>query len=149
MLGPCVLAIDPGTVKCGIAVVNEVGVMPLFRRVVPLAHFEHEIVGLLTDFSPATILLGSGTASAGCFTILEALGVRTRIVDEYGTTLAARARYFAAFPPRGWRRLIPAGLRIPPVAIDDWAAVVMAERFLTEGVSKLKETDAKKIISQR
>ena len=124
------LAIDPGTVKCGLAVVDRGVALPLFCRVIPLAHFADEVGMLLERFHPETVVLGSGTASETVTAMLKALSITPRVVDEYGTTLAARARYFMAHPPRGWRRLIPAGLRIPPVPIDDWAAVVMAERFL-------------------
>jgi len=46
------------------------------------------------------------------------------------TTIRARARYFAANPPRGWRRIVPRGMLLPPRPIDDFAAVLIAERFL-------------------
>jgi len=52
------------------------------------------------------------------------------LVDERETTLLARARYFADHPPRGWRRLVPRGMLLPPRPIDDYAALLIAERYL-------------------
>jgi hypothetical protein len=52
------------------------------------------------------------------------------VVDERETTLRARARYFQAHPPRGWKRLVPRGMLLPPCPIDDFAALLIAERFL-------------------
>ena len=52
------------------------------------------------------------------------------MVDERATTLLARRRYFDANPPRGWKRLVPRGMLLPPRPIDDFAAVLIAERLL-------------------
>jgi hypothetical protein len=57
--------------------------------------------------------------------------VPLRAVDEHGTTLRARARYFTDHPPRGWRRLIPRSLQTPPEPYDDYVAVLLAEAALT------------------
>ena len=54
------------------------------------------------------------------------------LIDERETTLRARALYFADHPPRGWRRLIPLGMQLPPCPIDDYAAVLIGRRFLQE-----------------
>ncbi len=125
----CVLAIDPGTVKCGLAVVHRDEPQPRFCCIVPVGAWALEASALVATFAPQQILLGSGTASKAFAELLGPCGVPVEIVNEYGSTLAARARYFVAHPPRGWRRFLPAGLRVPPVPIDDWAAVVLAERF--------------------
>ena len=51
-------------------------------------------------------------------------------MPEAGTTLAARQRYWQLEPPRGWRRLLPEGLRLPPRDIDDVVAQLLLERHL-------------------
>jgi hypothetical protein len=33
-------------------------------------------------------------------------------------------------PPRGWRRFVPRGMLLPPRPIDDFAALLIAERLL-------------------
>lgn len=52
------------------------------------------------------------------------------LVDERYSSLEARERYWILYPPRGWQRLIPQGLRTPPRPIDDLVAILLVERFL-------------------
>lgn len=78
------------------------------------------------------VALGTGTNAAGIRTLLAAVGVPVHLVDERETTLRARALYFADHPPRGWRKLIPLGMQVPPRPIDDYAAVLIARRFLAD-----------------
>ena len=54
------------------------------------------------------------------------------LVDERHTTELAKLRYFKEFPPRGLWKLVPIGLQTPPTCYDDFAAVVLAERYLEE-----------------
>ena len=75
------------------------------------------------------ILIGNGTGSRTWIKRLERLG-RITMIPEQGTTLRARQRYWTLWPARGWRRLLPAGLRIPPVDLDAVAALVMLEEHL-------------------
>lgn len=76
------------------------------------------------------IALGGGTNAALVAAVLAQAGVPVAVVDERETTLRARARYFDDFPPRGWRRLVPRGMLLPPRPIDDYAALLIAERYL-------------------
>jgi RNase H-fold protein (predicted Holliday junction resolvase) len=64
--------------------------------------------------------------------MIEGIGLPIALVDERETTLLARTRYFAAHPPTGWRRFVPRGMLLPPEPIDDFAAVLIAERFLAD-----------------
>jgi RNase H-fold protein (predicted Holliday junction resolvase) len=128
--GGAVLGIDPGTRKCGYAVVAQAGASPLELGVVPterLAETLHELAG---RFALRAVALGSGTHAAAVGPLLAGLGVPIEMVDERETTLLARRRYFAVHPPRGWRRFIPRGMLLPPRPIDDFAAVLIAERLL-------------------
>jgi hypothetical protein len=49
-------------------------------------------------------------------------------VNEHGSTLAARQRYWELYPPGLWTRLWPPGLRLPPRDIDDVVAQLLVER---------------------
>ena len=115
-----VLAIDPGRDKCGVAVLSPAGAL-LFRQVVPTAQLENVVSTLVEKHAP-TIIMGNGTTSAAAKERIEALGGAVTLVDEYRTTDAAKAAYWEAYPPRGWRRLVPRGLLVPPVPVDDFAA---------------------------
>jgi len=33
-------------------------------------------------------------------------------------------------PPRGLKKLLPKGFLVPSVAIDDWSAVIIGQRYL-------------------
>ena len=123
-----VLAIDPGRDKCGVAVLSPAGAL-LFRQVVPTAQLEN-VVSMLVEKHAPTIIMGNGTTSAAAKERVEALGGAVTLVDEYRTTDAAKSAYWEAYPPRGWRRLVPRGLLVPPVPVDDFAAVILAQRFL-------------------
>jgi hypothetical protein len=52
------------------------------------------------------------------------------LVNEHGSTLAARQRYWDLDPPSSWTRLMPPGLRLPPRDIDDVVAQLLVERHL-------------------
>ena len=70
------------------------------------------------------ILLGNGTSSEQWNPALQRLA-SIEIVEERGTTLRARERYWQLWPVRGWRQLLPRGLRLPPGELDAVAALVM------------------------
>lgn len=74
------------------------------------------------------VVLGDGTGSKHWQRQLNNLGLAVQVIPEAGTTLAARARYWQLEPPRGWRRLLPEGLRLPPRDYDDVVAQLLLER---------------------
>lgn len=127
---PRVLAVDPGREKCGIAVVDpRHGV--LARGVVP-----SDVIGAVAQqwtsaHRPGVLVLGGGTALRRVRASLQDVDLPTEVFPEANTTLLARSRYFDENPPRGWRRLIPRGLLSPPVPVDDYAAVLIAEGYLS------------------
>lgn len=131
-----VIAIDPGSSKCGIAVVSraEGGSQKiLWRKIVPTSDIVQYIAEQTRSHSLKLVVVGGGTASNNVIQKLEKwlphLGVL--VVNEEDTTLNARERYWSDNPRSGWRRLLPASMQVPPVDIDDYAAVVIAERVLS------------------
>lgn len=131
-----VLAIDPGSVKCGIALVTRdaKGELQIKWRVIVKTSHLIEKMGEAKDLAPyELVIVGNGTNSSKVITaIREAwLGVAILVVDEKDTTLHARERYWMERQRHGWRRLLPATLQVPPEPIDDFAAFILAERVLT------------------
>jgi RNase H-fold protein (predicted Holliday junction resolvase) len=128
-----VLAVDPGREKCGIAVVDrQQGV--LAQAVVPIDQLLDKVTQWAGNYRCRVIVLGDRTARAGALKVLEKLLFEQKIdrietVDEHQSTLEARDRYWKIHPPTGWRRLIPQGLLFPPCALDDYAAIILAERY--------------------
>ncbi|HEY3248560.1 MAG TPA: pre-16S rRNA-processing nuclease YqgF [bacterium] len=136
---PVILAVDPGREKCGMAVLD--GGRVVARGVLPIDQMAATALRWARDFGAHTIVLGNRTGAADAKARLEAAvsAVPVVLVDEAGTTEVARRRYFAEHPPRGWRRLIPVGMQTPPDPYDDYVAVLLAERFLSD-VGKLAGT---------
>jgi RNase H-fold protein (predicted Holliday junction resolvase) len=129
---PVVLAVDPGRDKCGLAVVSRDGAV-LHHSVASRDGLVGAVRALEQQYGPAAIVIGDRTGSQGCRADLSGL-VESPIVfvAEHGTTIRARERYFRDNPPRGWLRLLPSGLRVPPGPIDDYAAVLLAEAYWSE-----------------
>jgi RNase H-fold protein (predicted Holliday junction resolvase) len=127
---PAVLGIDPGTRKCGYALVVAPKAAPIELGIVPTERLGETLAELAGRHAIRAIALGGGTHATAVRAVVEALALPISIVDERETTLLARKRYFQANPPRGWRRLIPSGMLLPPRPIDDYAAVLIAERLM-------------------
>jgi RNase H-fold protein (predicted Holliday junction resolvase) len=126
-----VAAIDPGREKCGVAIVAEDGEV-LEQSVVATVWLADEMAERVRRFSPERVLLGNGTTSrAAEATIRENLpDIPVEIVDEYRTTDDARRAYWKANPPTGWRRFFPTSMQVPPEPVDDYVAVLLAQRYL-------------------
>jgi len=126
-----VLAIDPGRDKCGLAVVRGDGAV-LAREIVRSAELAANALRWARQFPAARLVMGQGTGARLARQALQEAGLKAVPVREEGTTLAARERYYRDHPPRGWRRLVPRSLQVPPVPLDDYAAVLIAEKYLAE-----------------
>lgn len=125
-----ILGIDPGRMKCGLALADTEGVI-IDSLVVGRQSLSAEVLRLCSSEPPIAILLGSGTASADVAGELKRAGIGpVELVDEAGTTLEARQRYFEDNPPGGWRRLLPRSFLLPPEEYDDFVARILIERYL-------------------
>jgi RNase H-fold protein (predicted Holliday junction resolvase) len=125
-----VLGLDPGTRKCGYAVLTGLGTPPLTLGITSVEALGERLRELVAATPVAVAAIGRGTNAAAVSEIVRAMGLRVELVDERETTLKARARFFEDHPPRGWRRLIPRGMLLPERPIDDYAALLIAERYL-------------------
>jgi hypothetical protein len=129
---PLVVAVDPGTDKCGLAAVTRSGQVAKLV-VVGCGEVVATVRELLAGSHALEVLLvGDGTGSR---TLLQEfasadLGITPEVVSERSSTLKARYLYFALNPPRGLMRLIPRGLLVPPRPVDDYAALVLAHEWL-------------------
>lgn len=120
---PAVLGVDPGR-RIGLAWVAGDGRL-LRVAVVDLT----ELAGL--EVPPgAAIALGDGTGSAAVRAALAAAGRAVDLVDERASSEEGRRLYWRDRPARGWRRLVPVGLRPPPDLLDGYAAYAIALRWL-------------------
>jgi RNase H-fold protein (predicted Holliday junction resolvase) len=124
-----VVGVDPGTGKAGYALLEPDGTV-LAQGIEPLAGLLGRLQAVVSEFGPTALAVGRGTNSAGVIRSLASLALPVHPVDEYETTRFARELYFADHPPSGWRRLLPLGLQTPPRPVDDYAAILIARRYL-------------------
>lgn len=126
-----IVSVDPGREKCGIAVVDSSGTV-LKRKVVTTKSVIDNLLELTEKYSADKILIGSGTNSKTIKKrIIDSIpNIPIDIVDETHSTEIARKLYFKEYPPKGIFKIIPIGLQIPPVPYDDFAAVVLAKKYL-------------------
>lgn len=126
-----IVAVDPGRAKCGIAALSGDGEV-LARSIVVADQVGLAAAALAQVHGAAVIVLGGRTGSSRAWELIDAAAPEMAIaqIEEHMSTLEARQRYWRENPPGCLMRLLPEGLRTPPVPIDDWAAVVLAERYL-------------------
>lgn len=130
-----VLAIDPGTAKMGMAIVRRDGdsqTKALWHEVAPPEYVVSKIHEAYSAAPFEMIIVGSGTGSGQVLRLIrEHLpSMAILVVDETNTSLQARERYWEHNPRRGWRRLLPATLQVPPEPVDAFVAQILAERVL-------------------
>jgi len=125
-----IIAIDPGTKKCGYAVVD-FNLSILQREVISTDETTKAIEGSLNIYKIDKIILGNGTNYKSIEEKLKNLFPQLKIIliEEEFSTLKARKKYFEAHPPQGISKLIPLSLRVPPGHYDDFAAVLLAEKY--------------------
>jgi RNase H-fold protein (predicted Holliday junction resolvase) len=133
-----VLAIDPGSSKCGMALVNrdEHGHLKLlWRAIAPRAEVMQHIKEASGVDAFTMVIVGSGTTSKQLIHELRehlpSMGIL--VVDEKNTSLQARERYWEHNPRRGLRRIGPSTMWLPPEPVDDFVAYILAERVLSDG----------------
>jgi RNase H-fold protein (predicted Holliday junction resolvase) len=116
-----ILGLDPGTRKCGYALLEAIDRAPIVLGIAPLDALRAVLESLVAAHPVDLVALGRGTNSAHVATILSALSLPHVLVDERETTLRAR-----------WKRLVPRGMLLPDRPVDDYAALLIAERYLTD-----------------
>jgi len=131
--------LDPGRSKCGLVLTDPAGREIREALVLPPEAAWERLEQWHRHQALAAVVIGDGTGSGPWRRRLEPL-LPVELVDERGTTLAARRRYWELFPARGWRRLLPLGLRQPPRDYDDVVAQLLLERRL--GRELLRTTPA-------
>lgn len=125
-----ILAIDPGREKTGIAILKNSDVLE--HKIINSEELVQIIKSLLEKYIIKTIVMGNGTSSKKKYDLLKREFIDRDIVliNEYRTTDEARKLYFQENPLKGWKKLIPLGMQVPPVPVDDYAAIVIGRKYL-------------------
>ena len=123
------VAIDPGRSKCGLLLADISTNTVLSGLVLPASEVLDQLVIWMDAPKFDELVIGGGTSSQLWQQKLPPT-LPIHVVDEAGTTLRARERYWKLWPPRGWQRLLPIGLCIPSGELDAIAALVILEDHL-------------------
>ena len=129
-----VVAFDPGRSKCGLLLADTSTNTVLQGKVIPSSEVLNQLRAWMSNALEETaqideLVIGDGTSSTIWQQQLPT-NLKVHVVDETGTTLRARERYWQLWPARGWRRMLPSGLRLPPGDLDAIAALVILEDYL-------------------
>ncbi|EDY39390.1 conserved hypothetical protein [Cyanobium sp. PCC 7001] len=131
--------LDPGRSKCGLVLAEPGTAQVLQAAILP----PDQALALLADWRQGQglreVVLGDGTGSTTWPEPLRRQGLEPRVVEEHGTTLAARTRYWELRHTPSWRQLLPRGMRLPPRDIDDVVAQLLVERWLGRSLSRCSE----------
>ncbi len=130
--GRVLMGFDPGRDKCGLAVVQVQPTWQVLRReVVSAGEALARLQALWQQFGVERLILGNQTTARGWQQQLESLLPPQQIVlvDERHSSEEARRRYWDFYPARGWKRLLPRGMRVPDRAYDDLVALILVERY--------------------
>ena len=125
------ISIDPGSEKCGLLLADlqtrkviEAGIASVnnFSDLVSLWNQDHQI---------SKIIIGNGTN----FKYVENELKRRELfnldfINEQGSTLRARFRYWEIWPPNCFIRWLPKEILFPPDNLDAIAALILLEDFL-------------------
>ncbi len=138
-----IIAIDPGRYKCGIAVVKKSAgsycsckklidcLDVIYKEVIESRELVDKIKLLSANYTPDLIIVGNGTASADIIQKIDELDIApVKEICEESTTLQARTLYFKDNPCKGLKKLIPLSLQVPCVPYDDYAAILLAEKYI-------------------
>jgi RNase H-fold protein (predicted Holliday junction resolvase) len=122
-----ILAIDPGKDKCGLALFNKDGKVveqTIVRR--------HDLFRQIAHYQATTLVIGDSAHGREINTELLRRHPQAKVLlfPEQNTTRQAKEAYWRAHPPRGWRRFVPTSFLSVPVPVDDYAAVIIGERYL-------------------
>ena len=134
-----ILGFDPGRDKCGVAVMNSNGEIHN-HQVVSATDAIATIESLSQQYPLEVIVMGNLTTAKSWRDKLQSHfpNFAIEMINEHNSTLEARDRYWQMYPPRGFTRLLPQGIRIPPRPIDDIVAIILIERYLLSEVASSK-----------
>tara|TARA_Y100001968_G_scaffold271619_1_gene263359 strand:+ start:403 stop:840 length:438 start_codon:yes stop_codon:yes gene_type:complete len=125
------ISIDPGIKKCGLLLADIQSGKVIDAGIASLNKFSEVIDLWNKDYEIIKIIIGDGT---NCKYIANKLNrkniLNINYVDERGSTLRARFRFWEIWPPNYFIRLLPKELLFPPENLDAIVALVLLEDFV-------------------
>tara|TARA_B100001113_G_scaffold182744_1_gene149723 strand:- start:9 stop:446 length:438 start_codon:yes stop_codon:yes gene_type:complete len=138
------ISIDPGNKKCGLLLADVKSGKVVTAGIVSL----NKLSGLVSlwkeKYNISKIIIGDGT---NCKYVKNELKRKNfldlNFVNEKGSTLRARFRYWEIWPPNYFIRWLPKEILFPPNNLDAIVALILLEDFLTFSLNWPEKVDIK------
>ena len=125
------ISIDPGNTKCGLLLADINSGRVVEAGIASLSIFSDLVLLWNQNYQINKVIIGNGT---NCKNIEQKLNKKNiyncNYVDERGSTLKARFRYWEIWPPNYFFRWIPEEMLFPPPNLDAVVALILLEDYL-------------------
>ena len=125
------LSIDPGNKKCGLLLADIKSRNVIEAGIAPLNKFADLVLLWNNNYQITQIIIGDGT---NCKFIENGLKQKNifnlSFINEKGSTLRARFRYWEIWPPNCFIRWLPKEMLFPPDNLDAVVALILLEDYL-------------------
>ena len=129
-----IIAVDPGTVKCGVAILDYSGSL-VEGFSVNRSSYIQQFKEVLKLRSPLKCIVGNGTSSKALIAeIQEKCSISVVVIDEFGSTLQARKLWAESEWSTGIYKYVPFIIKtlFEPSSLDSYAAWALGLRFLKQ-----------------
>ena len=125
------ISIDPGSKKCGLLLADLESGNVLEAGISSLSKFSALVSSWNEDYQISKIIIGDGTNCSYIENELKRKNIfNFDYVNEKGSTLRARFRYWEIWPPSYFFRWLPKEILFPPENLDAVVALILLEDFL-------------------
>ncbi len=138
------ISIDPGNKKCGLLLADIQSGKVIEAGIASLNKFSDIVTFWNENYNISKVIIGDGT---NCKYIKNELKIKNffnlNYVNEKGSTLRARFRYWEIWPPNYFIRWLPKEILFPPDNLDAIVALILLEDFLKISLIWPAEVDIK------
>ena len=138
------ISIDPGNKKCGLLLADIKSGNVIEAGISSLNKFSDLVSLWDQQYNISKIIIGDGTNSKYIENKLNQKNIfNLNYVNERGSTLRARFRYWEIWPPNYFLRILPKEILFPPENLDAVVALILLEDFLKYNFTWPKKVDIK------
>ena len=125
------ISIDPGNNKCGLLLADINSRNVIEAGISSLNKFADLVYLWNKDYDISKVIIGDGTNCKFIESELKQKNIfNLTFVDERGSTLRARYRYWEIWAPNYFIRWLPKEMLFPPENLDAVVALILLEDFL-------------------
>ncbi len=138
------ISIDPGNKKCGLLLADTKSGNVIEAGISTLNNFSDVVSLWNAEYDVCKIVIGDGTNCKFIENELKQKNIfNLNYVNEKGSTLRARFRYWQIWAPNCFIRWLPKEMLFPPANLDAVVALILLEDFLQYSFSWPETVDIK------